>query len=360
MSMSKLKAKKLKIRIEFVKNVLKIIRNNLIYLSSTSYKKIIPNNAKKNIIIFLGADYGNLGDVAITEAQIAFLKKHFPKRNIIEIPISKTFSLFKSVKKNLKKGDIITLIGGGNISDLYEGIEQQRRFIIKKLKDYPIISFPQTIYFTNTKQGEKSKKKTIKVYKTHPRLYICAREIKTYSFLKENFNESNILLIPDIVLSKTFPIPKSKYKREGIVLCIRKDKESAISHNQLKNICSNLKDGKITFIDTQISLNKMSVNIRQSELQKVIAAIAKSQLVITDRLHGMIFCAITNTPCLAIDNSNGKVLGVYNKWLKSNSSVRIVSPYEITKETIEETIKIQKKYRVNKQQFQAIVDVIRG
>ena len=67
MSMSKLKAKKLKIRIEFVKNVLKIIRNNLIYLSSTSYKKIIPNNAKKNIIIFLSADYSKLGDVAITE-----------------------------------------------------------------------------------------------------------------------------------------------------------------------------------------------------------------------------------------------------------------------------------------------------
>ena len=203
-------------------------------------------------------------------------------------------------------------------------------------------------------------KKTLKTYKKHKRLYLFAREEKTFNFFKTYFKSDNIYMAPDIVLSKSFPLPDKEERENTITLCIRKDKESALSLTQLENICTNLENISITFTDTQIACNRMSTESRQQELYKIIKLFTRSKLVITDRLHGMILCAITDTPCLAIDNSNGKVLGVYNKWLKSNSSVRIVSPYEITKETIEETIKIQKKYRVNKQQFQAIVDVIRG
>lgn len=40
-----------------------------------------------------------------------------------------------------------------------------------------------------------------------------------------------------------------------------------------------------------------------------------ARLVITDRLHGMIFSAVTGTPCVALNNSNGKV-GYEYEWLK--------------------------------------------
>lgn len=329
------------------------------YLSSSNHKLFEKKDSKK-IIVFLGADYGNLGDVAITESQINFLNKTFPDCEIKEIPISQTYVYIKTLKKCLTSDDIITLIGGGNISDLYEDIEEQRRFIIKAFKKNRIVSFPQTVYFTPTRKGKNSMKKTLKTYKKHKRLYLFAREEKTFNFFKTYFKSDNIYMAPDIVLSKSFPLPDKEERENTITLCIRKDKESALSLTQLENICTNLENISITFTDTQIACNRMSTESRQQELYKIIKLFTRSKLVITDRLHGMILCAITDTPCLAIDNSNGKVLGVYNKWLKSNSSVRIVSPYEITKETIEETIKIQKKYRVNKQQFQAIVDVIRG
>ncbi len=38
------------------------------------------------------------------------------------------------------------------------------------------------------------------------------------------------------------------------------------------------------------------------------------QLVVTDRLHGMVFSAITGTPCIALDNISHKVYGAY-QWL---------------------------------------------
>ena len=43
--------------------------------------------------------------------------------------------------------------------------------------------------------------------------------------------------------------------------------------------------------------------------------ISGKKLVVTDRLHCMIFCAVTGTPCIAFDNSNKKISGVYKMWL---------------------------------------------
>ena len=43
----------------------------------------------------------------------------------------------------------------------------------------------------------------------------------------------------------------------------------------------------------------------------------KSELVITDRLHGMIFCYITKTPCIVMPNNNHKILMTYEKNSKS-------------------------------------------
>lgn len=340
------------------KNVPNNIKDKIKYYLSSSKGIKELDSQKQKIIVFLGADYGNLGDVAITESQVNFLKNNFPNREVIEIPISSTYTSLKSVKKHLKKGDIVTLIGGGNISDLYEDIEHQRRFIIKKLRKYPIISFPQTIYFTNTKQGNKSKHKTINAYRKHPKLYLFAREEKTYKFLKQYFKSDKIFLCPDIVLSKSLQISNKNKKSEKIVFCIRSDKESALSKPKLENIINNIKTNEIIFTDTQINKNNMTIETRKKELNKIINLFSESKLVITDRLHGMILCAITNTPCLAIDNSNGKVSGVYEKWLKEKSSIRLVKPDEITNEMIEETMNLKEKYILSQEDFQKLIDVL--
>ena len=48
---------------------------------------------------------------------------------------------------------------------------------------------------------------------------------------------------------------------------------------------------------------------------------SSSKIVITDRLHGLIFSKITSTPCIAIDNSNNKIRETYNAWLKGNKNI---------------------------------------
>src|SRR5690554_8192585 len=83
------------------------------------FKNTKIDKNKKQVYIFLAADYGNLGDVAITYAQTKFLKEHSDYQ-VIEIPISESLEGLWFVKENIKSGDIVTTVGGGNMGDLYD------------------------------------------------------------------------------------------------------------------------------------------------------------------------------------------------------------------------------------------------
>ena len=80
----------------------------------------------------------------------------------------------------------------------------------------------------------------------------------------------------------------------------------------------------------------ISIKERENTLKKLWCQITEAELVITDRLHGVIFCAITGTRCIAISNYNHKVIGTL-KWLRESknivycesvSSINLISPKE--------------------------------
>jgi len=54
---------------------------------------------------------------------------------------------------------------------------------------------------------------------------------------------------------------------------------------------------------------------RIPELEKKYEEFRNAALVVTDRLHGMIFCAITGTPCIVINSKSPKIKGCF-EWLK--------------------------------------------
>ena len=283
---------------------------------------------KKKIIVALAADYGNLGDVAITYAQTKFLKDRFPTYEIIDFPISETFTEIKSLKKICTTEDIITLVGGGNTGDMYDDIEYCRQFLIQQFPKNKIIAFPQTIDFSDTDYGEKALQKAIKVYSKHRNLTLSAREEKSFKKYEELFKKNKVVFTPDIVLSLDESLPQ--YKREGITLCLRSDGEKFLDKvTELKFIEKLGENFDIFYQDTHIDKNRMSVQERIDELNKIWDVFKKSRLVITDRLHGMIFCAITKTPCIAIDNSNRKISGVYNGWLKDSNYIELMKEINI-------------------------------
>jgi len=60
---------------------------------------------------------------------------------------------------------------------------------------------------------------------------------------------------------------------------------------------------------------------RKSVVERKLEEFGTKRLILTDRLHGAIFAYITDTPCIAYPNANGKVERVCN-YLSDNGNVR--------------------------------------
>jgi pyruvyl transferase EpsI len=282
----------------------------------------------KNTFLFLAADYGNLGDIAITNAQSLLLTKHFPNHTLIKIPYNKTLPGLKTVKRYIKEDDIITIIGGGNMGDKYSSFELLREFIIKKFKNNKIYSFPQTIDFSDSPNGQKALKLAKKIYASHSDLTLMAREETSYEFMRKVFPNNKIVLTPDVVM--TLDYSNFAGNRNGVTICMRDDTEKFVTDEQ-NNTINKFADTffkKIIKVDTHIGRNIESKEEQTYELEKVLKQFGASELVITDRLHGMIFSYITGTPAIVFPNGNFKVEKCYS-WISECDYIKFTKNCEI-------------------------------
>lgn len=290
------------------------------------FENIRLTSDKKKAFFFLAADYGNLGDCAITVAQTKFIEEN-SNYEVIEIPISKTAQGIYFVKKNITKDDIVVTVGGGNMGEMYDQIEFLRQLVIKNFPNNKIISFPQTFDFSDSLEGKKYLSTAKKNYSKHKNLHLIARERTSYKKMKSNFNQNNVYITPDIVLSLSQNLQE---ERHGAVLCMRSDEEKRLTSEQNSTIIDLIKNkfDKCEFYDTHIGNANLNIQERDNELHRIWQSFSNSQLVITDRLHGMIFCHITNTPALVFQNTNHKVKETY-EWIKKNTNIKVVDNFDI-------------------------------
>lgn len=287
-------------------------------------KKLEEDTKRNHCYIFMCADYPNMGDIAITVAQKKFLEKLLKDYQITCIKISESYYYLKDIKKRLKQNDIITIIGGGNITDLYIAYERERKFVIHYFQKNKIISFPETISFSDSKKGIREAKSFQSTCNKNQNLTILVREEQSLKYC-ENKKIENVKLTPDIVFSldNQYPIVN---RDNNITLCFRNDKEKKseiiekVKRNELINQY-HLREMD-TLVDFKIDFEK-----REEQFEKFLADFSNTKLLITDRLHGMIFAYITNTPCIVFDNSNKKISSTYFTWLKNQNFIIFEDSY---------------------------------
>lgn len=290
-------------------------------------------NNKNKIILCNTPIHENLGDQAIALAELEFFKRYCKDYCVIELTEEICVSkIFEYLKTFFRPSDIIILQGGGFMGDLWPRHEVCMHRIIQLCLEQKIIIFPQTCYLTDTDEKE-----YFAFYKKYrDRVFFMAREKKTYElFLKNGIEKKHCFLVPDIVLSLDF---EGNKKREGIGLCLRNDKESILDSEKrdtLYKMCENI--SKEVTITGTLNSSEVSRAKREKIVIKKFEEFSSYQLVITDRLHGMIFCAITGTPCITINNLSSKVSGVY-EWIKDLQYIYNCQYDEITEEMIKKYI----------------------
>lgn len=278
----------------------------------------------------------NLGDHAIAISEKLLIERYYPEYEYKEIAEENVHKCFDKIIKNIDKEDIIFLHGGGNLGNQYLFIETGRRKIIETLKENKIIIFPQTIYFQENEEGKKELDISKEIYNNHKNLTFLAREKQSYEVMKQCFPNNKVFLTPDIVT--ILQESKDYTSRTGALFIIRSDSESNVEKQFIKDVEKTVKNycNNIEYTDTAKG-GQIYENKRKQKLDEMFEKYRNSKLVITDRLHGMIFAAITGTPCIAIGNYNHKIRESA-KWFKDLSYIKYIENDE-SLENIEKFIK---------------------
>ncbi|MGN0787736.1 MAG: polysaccharide pyruvyl transferase family protein [Candidatus Onthoplasma sp.] len=291
------------------------------------------NNPKYTHIYIGSPSHDNLGDHQIRNSSIELLKSmnikfiemtydmyYFYFHHIIPMPYIKT----------------ICLQGGGNLGDEYLDDVILRDEIVRIYKDKKIIVFPSSIYFKDESDSGEIQI-TKKIFSNHKNLFLFARDSKSYEIMKTIFPNNHVKLVPDIVMDTNYTKKYKSKRNNSILFLFRSDREKKISKSTLETIKLTLsKEFKIVDSDTIAPIHTYDI-ARNKELRKLLKKIAKSSCVITDRLHGMIFSAITSTPCIVTSNYNHKIKTAYNDWLKEFEFIKFCD--NINKDTILEEVK---------------------
>lgn len=337
--------------LDTIRRLLRPLRLN--YLCISGYLKSKKDySSKNNMCWIIGTpDHKNLGDHAIAYATISYLKRIIPSYEIVEVVEGEFYQNAIKIKKALKPGDLIILQGGGNFGNQYQYIENIRRVAIKFFNNYPIIMFPQTIHFTNDKVGVIELKKSKSIYEKNRQLLLTAREKVSYIKMTDNFNLPCIC-VPDIVLS-IHGIISNDAERSNILCCFRNDKEGLLSSMDRDRIFEILSEfGAIEHLDT-ISQTNVGPENREKEIKKILRCFSTKRLIVTDRLHGMVFAAVTNTPCIVFSNYNHKVKGVY-EWIKNIANISFIDDASVfSNSNVEQVLNAQ----VDMNEWKNIIDM---
>jgi pyruvyl transferase EpsI len=324
--------------IEFYKNMAKKTFSPLRrYLAHESLEKKL-SQSQNGIILFNIPDHKNIGDHAIAIGEHTFFEHYFPNYRICEITTTEwSYGGSADLANQLPPDMPVFFHGGGFLGSLWQWEENCVCNAITALGKRPYVILPQTLYFSADSQGKSLRESRIDFYSQHPEVNIFLRDKRSYALSRDVFPGNRSFLFPDT----TFYMdghPAQEAHREGAVLCFRNDTEKVVDTSLAKTISYMLKQRRISIsrTDTVIANNVKPIN-RVDAVEEKLNEFRTARLVVTDRLHGLILCAITGTPCLAFNNVSKKVEGAY-EWVKQYPFIRLIKPEELTGLVLDELL----------------------
>jgi len=211
-----------------------------------------------------------------------------------------------SNKFRIGPSDIILCHPGGNLGERGMWSETGRRHFIRKYKDTAVVILPQTIYFSASTVGQYELCKSISIFSAHSNLSVYARDQRSAALAKLYFHRNKLLEpCPDfaLLLDENICEQTNVPQQESILIVMRQDNESKYTLNDLSRA---LGPCKFTLSAT-VATFPITEGVRQWVVQTKIYELSRYSVVITDRLHGLIFSYLARRPCVVLPNSDHKL-----------------------------------------------------
>lgn len=287
--------------------------------------------SKGHCLLLVGTPlHGNIGDQAIVLGEKRFFSMNYPDITLLEVP-SRAFMGHEAMWKKL--GDACSLIlvhGGGYLGTIWPDEDKMVRSCLETFKNEPIVILPQTLYFEH---GDKDEMAVVynKALESCVDVTVLVREGQSFDLAKRCFPSVSVHLAPDMVLAldgnnfgQKRVSPEANDRVARILLCFRSDKEKMLDDADVEVIEEGIRTAcgraLIAKTDTVIP-RKVTPSNRRSVVIEKIDEFRQADLVVTDRLHGMVLSAISGTPTIALKSKSPKIEGVYDQWLKGLDNV---------------------------------------
>lgn len=310
----------------------------------TTYKE----KFKKSLFPLITNDYilldlpyfTNVGDVLIWQSTLDLLKD-------INHKCIYSSSIETYQKQSLPQECIIIFMGGGNWGDLWIRHHNFRRQVLNNYPQNPIIQLPQSVCFKNPTYLQED----IKIFSKHKGdITICLRDENSYNFVSKMYDNVKTLLLPDLVLIFNTNKYTTPQKGKGILFNKRCDSEAITYTNYkippeavvkdwptIENLPITIKIYNriipyIKKIDYLLKTNAYcsitdhlyKKHFKNLIIRSGISFVNKYQTIYSTRLHVAILATLLGKKVYAIDNSYGKIKGVYNLWMKNIVNIKMM------------------------------------
>ena len=311
----------------------------------TSLASVVPAFAShqkhhsSSVVVMGTPTHSNLGDQAIVYAQEQLLSDAGLNDIAFEIPRTTYERFHGHIDHLIRPHDLVIIDGGGNLGTLWPEENTFINTILNKFKNNHIVMFPQTAYYEDTPLGRITQEETAQVFSENPNIVFYSRDQPTYKLIKVLSLQTTNYLVPDIV--PYLELDDLHHERSGALLCLRSDKERVLEPKDAETLECFLRDKLSSVHNTStLSATQFIGRARRSEeLQAKWNEFASAKLVVTDRLHGMIFSAITGTPCVALDNVSHKVQEGAS-WLSDIPNIKVTTSAFEAKQAIQDVLEV--------------------
>lgn len=210
--------------------------------------------------------------------------------------------------QTVKEDDLIFIHSSGDFGTLFywtgminRSWHDFRRKLISQFPNNKIIQLPVTVFYHHTEGGRKTLAQDKLFYKNRSNLLLMGRDPYSYRILA-NHLECRSMFVPDFAF--TLKPELTNKERKGALLMLRCDHETVFSRNmaKIKGLIEQTVPN-VTARDINIYRTEpMTDENRATIINQIIDYYGDFKVVVTDRLHGMIFSVLSNTPCVCIND----------------------------------------------------------
>jgi pyruvyl transferase EpsO len=296
-----------------------------------TFSEVIGNAPDCALVDF--PDHANVGDSAIWLGQAALLRELNTK-----IRYCATYAEHSAarLRQALRPGSPVLICGGGNFGTLWPRHQQLRESMLAELKDYRVVQLPQSIHYDDDATVEA----TAQAIAGHPDFTLMVRDQASLRVGTEQLR-ARTALCPDAALALAGTLARPAPRVDCFVLA-RTDKErSAVDlademrragHGMSMLVGDWLEEPRSSLLRVSrwlrvqghagrlpmapALLGAVYTGLAQERVERGLRQLAQGRVVVTDRLHGMILSAAAGIPCVALDNSYGKVSGFHRQWMQ--------------------------------------------